>query len=220
MAQSPPPELQALGSLPMCIAVDKSGSTVGTTIETELSVIRQLCHLRNDPNQRPVTLLPWCDEARDPIALHDSNMERKLRGLSAGGGTDPSVLYKSDACLGALRASGIWVLMTDGKIFNNLVENFATRTTEVGLHNKASIVVVFGDASRGRPATCDISVGIAIYAVVPNCLFLFHDIPSGIVRIMQAKGRFKKLLPVRDQQRPKLVVTLYTAWAELPRTSY
>jgi hypothetical protein len=110
--------------------------------------------------------------------------------------------------------------MTDGKIYDTLVENFATRTTEVGLHNKASIVIVFGDASLGRPATCDISVGIAIYAVVPDCLFLFHDIPTGIVRTMQAKGRFKQLLPVTAQQRPKLVVTMYTAWAELARTSY
>jgi hypothetical protein len=144
------------------------------------------------------------------------------QNLDAGGGTDPAVLYKSEACLEALRASGIWILMTDGKIYDSLVENFATRTAEVGLHNKACIVIVFGDASQGRPATCDISVGIAIYAVVPDCLFLFHDIPTGLVRIMQAKGRFKKLLPlVAGRERPtKLIVSQYTAWAELPRTSY
>lgn len=218
---SPAPGIQKLDTVPLCIAVDRSGSTIGTTIRTELNVVRELCHLRNDLNQSPVKLLPWCDVAYAPITLHD-NRTPMQQNLDAGGGTDPAVLYKSEACLEALRASGIWILMTDGKIYDSLVENFATRTAEVGLHNKACIVIVFGDASQGRPATCDISVGIAIYAVVPDCLFLFHDIPTGLVRIMQAKGRFKKLLPlVAGRERPtKLIVSQYTAWAELPRTSY
>ncbi|PMD22290.1 hypothetical protein NA56DRAFT_644986 [Hyaloscypha hepaticicola] len=205
----------------MCIAVDRSGSTIGTTIKTECNVVRELCHLRRDLNQSPVKLLPWCDTAYAPITLHDARTGLR-KNLDAGGGTDPAVLFKSEACLEALRAAGIWVLMTDGQIFDSLVENFATRTAEVGLHNKACIVIVFGDASSGRPATCDISVGIAIYAVVPDCLFLFHDIPTGIVRIMQAKGRLRKLLPFVAGlgRRIKLVVSQYTAWAELPRTSY
>jgi hypothetical protein len=71
----------------MCIAVDKSGSTIGATIKTELNVVRQLCHLRHDPNQRPVTLLPWCAEAYDPIVLHEGGV-RGLSGVLAGGDTD------------------------------------------------------------------------------------------------------------------------------------
>ncbi|KAI9766552.1 MAG: hypothetical protein M1840_006510 [Geoglossum simile] len=105
------------------------------------------------------------------------------------------IRHELDAALDALRAAGIWVLMTDGQIRDNLVENFAARTSEVGVHNKPCIIVVFGDVTSGRPAACDISVGIAIYAVVPDCIFLFHDIPTGVVRILQAKGRFKQLLP-------------------------
>lgn len=201
----------------MCIAVDRSGSTFGITIKTELDVVEEICSLRHDENHRPVTLLPWCDAAYSPVLLPDGGVKHGLKGIIADGGTDPGVLYKSDAVLDVLRAAGIWVLMTDGQIRDNLVENFATKTSEVGLHNKPCIIVVFGDVTSGRPAACDISVGIAIYAVVPDCIFLFHDISTGVVRILQAKGRFKQLLP---EGQVRLVVSQYTAWAELPRISY
>jgi hypothetical protein len=201
----------------MCIAVDRSGSTFGITIKTELDVVEQICYLRNDENHLPVTLLPWCDKAYRPVLLPDGGVKHGLKGIIADGGTDPAVLYKSDAALDALRAAGIWVLMTDGQIRDNLVENFATKTSEVGLHNKPCVIVVFGNVTSGRPAACDISVGIVIYAVVPDCIFLFHDIPTGVVRILQAKGRFKQLLP---KGQVRLVVSQYTAWAELPRISY
>lgn len=201
----------------MCIAVDRSGSTFGITIKTELDVVEQICHLQHDENHRPVTLLPWCDQADRPIVLPEGDVNRKLRGIKADGGTDPAVLYKSEATLEALRAAGFWVLMTDGQIRDNLVENFATKTTSVGLHNRPCVIVVFGDVRSGRPAACDISVGVAIYAVVPDCIFLFHDVTTGVVRILQAKGRFKQLLP---KGQVRLVVSQYTAWAELPRVSY
>ena len=201
----------------MSIAVDCSGSTYGGTLTKEIRVIQELQKLRKDPNYRPVVVLPWCDRAYDPITFEKSH---DLRHIESGGGTHPSVLYKSEHSLNALQESGIWVLMTDGQIHDNLVEEFATQTADVGLHNKATIIIVFGETTQGRPAACDISVGIAIYAVVPDCLFLFHDTSTGIVRIMQAKGRFKQLIPVTGQQRPKLIINQYTGWAELPRTSY
>jgi hypothetical protein len=58
------------------------------------------------------------------------------------------------------------------------------KTAEVGLHNKPCVIIVFDDASRGRPAAYNISVGIAAFVVVPDCLFLFHDILTGHVRVM------------------------------------
>lgn len=202
----------------MCIALDKSGSTYGPTIAAELSVVKQLCRHRQESNNAPVKVLPWCHRAYPPITF--SNSHAAWGDIGSGGGTDPSVLYESMSCLAALRSAGLWVLMTDGKIFDSLVEKFAAQTAEVGVHNKPCIIVVFGDAGQGRPATCNISVGIAVYAVAPDCLFLFHDIPTGIVRIMQAKGKFKELLPLSGDERIKLVMSGYTTWAELPRVSY
>jgi hypothetical protein len=217
MAESTTPKFHKIGSLPMCIAVDRSGSTFGATIKAEVDVVEQICHLRHDEKHQPVKLLPWCDVAYSPVSLPDGGVKRGLKGLRADGGTDPAVLYDSDESLRELRAAGIWVLMTDGQIRDTLVENFATKTSEVGIHNKPCIIVVFGDVRSGRPAACDISVGVAIYGVVPDCIFLFHDVPTGIVRILQAKGRFKQLLP---KVLVWLVVSQYTAWAELPRISY
>ncbi|KAK4197910.1 hypothetical protein QBC40DRAFT_99072 [Triangularia verruculosa] len=218
---SAPSELRRLGSLPMCIAIDKSGSTYGATLAAELNVARELAALRQDPDASPAKLLPWSDEAYEPIEMDSNSAQKQNFNFGSGGGTDPSSLYSFNRCLEALQSAGIWVLMTDGQIYDNLVEKFAAQTTEVGIHNKPCVIVVFGDTSRARPGACDISVGICVYAVVPDCLFLFHDVPSGIVRIMQAKGKFKELLPLTsDGDRVKLVVAPYTVWAELPRVAY
>ncbi|KAH8890698.1 hypothetical protein GQ53DRAFT_747403 [Thozetella sp. PMI_491] len=113
--------------------------------------------------------------------------------------------------------------MTDGKIENKLVEKFATETLDMAIHSKPCVIIVFGDSSYGRPAACNISVGIAVFANVPHCLLLFHDIPTGIVRILQAKGNFHGLLPLAaagSDERIKLRVSQYTAWPELPRIAY
>ncbi|RYP74482.1 hypothetical protein DL771_002956 [Monosporascus sp. 5C6A] len=219
MAQSSKqPSQRVLGSLPMAIALDKSGSTYGRTLEVEVQVVQQLCKLRLPNNKNPIHLLPWCGEALDPIQLPDNT--QAMMKLTGEGSTDPSVLYTSDNCLKTLEASGVWFLLTDGEIYDSLVENFAVKIVQVGHHSKPCVIIVFGDTSRGRPAACNISVGIAVYAAVPDCLFLFHDIPTGIVRAMQAKGKFKELLPAVGNERVQPVVTKYTAWAELPRISY
>ena len=75
------------------------------------------------------------------------------------------------------------------------MEKFANQTTELGLHNKPCIIVVFGDTSAVRRAACNISTGISVYAVIHNCLLLFRDIPTGVVRAMRAKAARKRLLP-------------------------
>ncbi|KAL9574075.1 hypothetical protein ACKAV7_001851 [Fusarium commune] len=219
-------DFHEIGSMPMCIALDKSGSTYGATIAAELDVVHQFCTFRQaqqhaDSNSAFIQVLPWCHTALEPVIFPNSYEAR--RRIGSGGGTDPSSLYQSPTCLASLRSAGIWVLMTDGQIENKLVEKFAKETLEMSIHSKPCVIIVFGDSSYGRPAACDISVGIAVYANVPHCLLLFHDIPTGIVRILQAKGNFQGLLPlsaVGSSERIKLRVNQYTAWPELPRVAY
>ncbi|KAF4943730.1 hypothetical protein FGADI_13201 [Fusarium gaditjirri] len=219
-------DFHEIGSMPMCIALDKSGSTFGATIAAELDVVHQFCTFRQaqqqaDSNSAVIQVLPWCHTALEPVIFPNSYEAR--RRIGSGGGTDPSSLYQSPTCLASLRSAGIWVLMTDGQIENKLVEKFAKETLEMSIHSKPCVIIVFGDSSYGRPAACDISVGIAVYANVPHCLLLFHDIPTGIVRILQAKGNFQGLLPlsaVGSNERIKLRVNQYTAWPELPRIAY
>ncbi|KAI9766512.1 MAG: hypothetical protein M1840_006469 [Geoglossum simile] len=211
-------ELQSLGSVPICVAVDRSGSTYGTTLETEIAVVQDICRLRSPASKHPIRLLPWCDKTLAPISLPEGTAE--MQSLQGSGGTNPSVLYSSTACLQALQESGIWFLLTDGQIYDNLVEDFALKTAKAGLHNKACVIIVFDHSTSGPPSSCNISVGIAAYAVAPDCLFLFHDIPTGIVKIMQAKGRFKELLPMENQEHVQPLLNKYTTWADLPRVSY
>jgi hypothetical protein len=202
----------------MTIAIDKSGSTFGKTLEAEIEAVREICRLRLPSNKRPIPLLPWCNFALEPILLPDNNAG--MMALSSRGGTNPSVLYSSGRCLEALKACGVWFLMTDGQIHDSLVESFALHTAKVKLHNKPCVIIIFDHASFGRPADCNISVGIATFAVVPDCLVLFHDLSTGHVRAMQAKGRFKELLPTDGDGHVQPVVTKFTVWEELPRISY
>ncbi|KAF2659688.1 hypothetical protein K491DRAFT_675420 [Lophiostoma macrostomum CBS 122681] len=212
------PPSQSLGEVPVCVAIDRSGSTYGQVLQVEIGAVQSICSLMSPRNESPVRVLPWCDQVLDPISL--PKQATALQHLTSSGGTDPSVLYSSAACLEALSASGLWFLLTDGEIEDGLVENFALKTAQHGLHGLACIVIVFGSTMRGPPAACNISVGIATYAVSPDCLFLFHDVSTGRLSILQAKGCFKELLPRYEQTYKQPDLSKYTKWADLPLISY
>lgn len=214
---SHPSSLQNLRDLPICVAIDKSGSTWGPTLEQEIGAVKQICSLLSPGNDNPIRLLPWSDEALDPINLPKEST--LMEGLTSDGGTNPSVLF-SGPSLEALKACGLWFLLTDGEVQDGLVQEFALRTAELGLHGLACVVIVFGLNSSGPPETCNISVGIAAYAVAPDCLFLFQDIRTGMLSVMQAKGCFKELLPKSGSSYAQPAINKYTAWAELPRIRY
>ena len=209
--------LQNLGDLPICVAIDKSGSTWGPTLKQEIGAVNQICSLLSPGNDNPIRLLPWSDKALDPINLPKESTS--MENLTSDGGTNPSVLF-SGPSLEALKACGLWFLLTDGEVQDGLVQEFALRTAELGLHGLACVVIVFGLTSSGPPETCNISVGIAAYAVAPDCLFLFQDIQTGMLSVMQAKGCFKELLPKSGSSYAQPIINKYTVWAELPHIRY
>ena len=211
-------EPKPIGDLSICVAIDKSGSTYGETLREEIGAVKKICSLLSPRNENPVRLLPWCDEALPPVFLPKEF--KMMRNLESGGGTNPNVLYSSAESLRALSSCGIWFLLTDGIIEKPLVQDFALATAKWGLHGLACIIVIFGSTLHGPPANCDISVGIATFAVVPDCLFLFQDIPTGSVSILQAKGCFRELLPKSGSSYIPLVLDEHTTWAELPHISY
>jgi len=55
----PESNLQGIGEIPLCIAVDKSGSTWGTTLNQEIEAVQKICRLRSPRNDNPIKLLPW-----------------------------------------------------------------------------------------------------------------------------------------------------------------
>ena len=211
-------EAKPIGDLSICVAIDKSGSTYGHTLKAEIGAVQKICSLLSSRNENPIRLLPWCDVALPPICLpKDSKLMEQLK---SNGGTSPRVLYSSAASLHALSSCGLWFLFTDGEIENSLVQEFAIATAELGLHSLACIIVIFGSTLLEAPANCNISVGLATYAVVPDCLFLFQDISTGSLSILQAKGCFKELLPRSESSYIQPVINIYTSWGELPHISY
>ena len=80
------------------------------------------------------------------------------------------------------------------------------------------MIVCFGSQSLIPPARCNISVGIAIFAVSPHCLFLFHD--GEKLFILQAKGCFNILLPRSGDAYMQPELNDHTAWDDLPSTSF
>jgi hypothetical protein len=207
-----------LGNVRMCVAIDKSGSTYGDTLRAEIQAVQSISSLLSPRNESPIQLLPWCDSAEAPISL--PNESQLMLNLHSGGGTNPSVLYNSRSSVQALNACGLWFLLTDGQIEDALVQDFAVTTAQIGMHGTACVIIVFGSTTAGPPGSCDVSVGVAAYAVSPNCLFLFHDVATGRLSVLQAKGCFKFLVETPGSTSVQPVLNKYTTWAELPHISY
>lgn len=129
-------------------------------------------------------------------------------------GPRPSALTSSIASVNILRECSAWLLFTDGKIGDHEIRDFSRGLCTNGLHGTAGIVVLFG---YQKPVDCNISVGISIFGMAPDCLFLFHDVSSGVVSILQSKGVFNALLP---DGYGVLSLDEHTEWGELPTISY
>ncbi|KXJ85575.1 hypothetical protein Micbo1qcDRAFT_237431 [Microdochium bolleyi] len=183
----------------VAFAVDISGSTHGPTIEWERRFIQRVCtHLSADARPR-ARILPW-DTHADPVLPLEG-----LSSLRSRGGTDPRALLGSPVHRQTLASASLWFLMTDGLISPGVRASFAQQLAAARLHGSSCVAVIFGDASGGGMGNCDISVGVGVFAVVPDCLFLYCNVRDGQLRLLQAKGLFTRLLrpgteqPVFDQ---------------------
>ncbi|CZR68811.1 uncharacterized protein PAC_18711 [Phialocephala subalpina] len=203
-----------LKNLNIIAAVDISGSTAGATLRKEVQAIKGISAFVESASDDSLTVLPWDGHTRSPIPLPKS--EAALSYLASSGGTVPLCIYGNPTYLQALRTSQLWVLMTDGLIGRDEIHNFAQNTTELSLHGIPSIIIVFGYATSLNPANTDTSVGLALYTRSPDSLFLFQDIASDSLFIIQAKGSFKCLLNGNEQPQ----ITEGATWADLPRIQY
>ena len=202
--------------LSICVAIDTSGSTFGGGLRDEVDFLLGIDDMLSPQNRTPITVLPWSDCVGKPVTLVRRAQERP--NLKSRGGTDPAVLYSSVLSLKALSSSQLWFLLTDGKIHNDFVQDFAMKSAQTGIHGIACVVVCFGSQSFIRPARCNISVGIAIFAVSPHCLFLFHD--GEKLFILQAKGCFNILLPRSGDAYVQPELNDHTTWDDLPSTNF
>ncbi|KAF2788334.1 hypothetical protein K505DRAFT_378963 [Melanomma pulvis-pyrius CBS 109.77] len=203
-------EAVRISDVALTLAIDCSGSTSGKVLEEEKRTISGISKLLSQEAQERVVILPWNDEAETPLSLPE------LEELFSSGGTDPTVLIRDLHHRQALANASLWVLITDGEIDEFLVKEFAMGIGDAGIHGTASIVVCVGQTTK-PPARCNISVGKSVFAVVPDCMFLFHDVRTGRVYILGCKGRFHSLIPGSGQSP---VIDNSTTWEDLPQIPY
>ncbi|KAL9127751.1 MAG: hypothetical protein Q9217_003434 [Psora testacea] len=135
---------------------------------------------------------------------------------SKSGGTYPIVLLESDESRKALQTSDLWFLLTDGLIAEKDVQAFAEKITTHGLHSKACVLIVFG-YRPSRPIECNISVGIPVFAMTPDAIFLFHDADTHELLLFQTKGCFSNICGKTNQT---IVLNADTTWSDLPVVAY
>lgn len=189
-------------------AVDISGSTFGPTLAAEMTFVRSVSNLLSPLARLDSKVIPWDDRAHPILSL------ARLNTLEDRGGTDPRVLLADVSHKTALQESSLWFLLTDGLIPEDTRIKFARDVANHGMHGTSCVVVIFGNPSTG-PASCDISVGIGIFSVVPNCAFLFCNETNGSLRVMQTKGTFNILL----KGQPHPVFDSSSRWDSLPQIS-
>lgn len=191
--------------------MDVSGSTSGNILHQEKQAIRAVCStLTGQGLEANSAILPWSHCAFSPVKLN------RIQDLRSRGGTNPAVLLEDQACRSQLQNSDLWFLMTDGMIDEPHVHSFANALPGAGVHGTACVIVLFGSANHS-PFSCNVSVGISVFAVAPHCIFLFHDIRSEKVYVFQAKGCFATLLP---EEKRFAAFGEWTRWTDLVRIDY
>lgn len=188
-------------------AVDVSTSTRGQIIQAEQKLVLELSTILSENSHAAARILPWCGRAGTVTGLD------QLGTLQTEFGTVPSAILDSSAPRTALENSTLWFLITDGQIQKQERERFARLIARHQLHGTACVTVIAGHTSRATPSQYDISVGVSVFAVVPDSLFLFCDVKTGELLVLQSKGVFKSLL--RGASNPLIDDT--TSWSSFPR---
>lgn len=191
-------------------AVDVSGSTQGKVLEEEIHAIKSLCNGLSRDAFTQAEVIPWNDAIQSVIRASE------LHTLLSSGGTDPNTLNVSDDARVALSKCSAWFLLTDGEISPNDVRNFSKGLCGASLHGTPCVIVLFGYKSA-RPSQCNVSVGLSVFSNAADCLFLFHDIDTTQVYILQSKGRFNAILPPGCRE---IMLDTKTLWKDLPTFGY
>lgn len=197
--------------LPLVFAVDVSGSTRGRILDEEKRSINLLMGgLKPAESNTQSRVIPW--DGRCLGVVHP----QQTPFLTPGAGTDPSVVLEDAVARRALQEASLWFLMTDGFIEKPLINKFANAISKTGIHGTASVIILYGYRVQS-PYDCNVSVGLSVFAVAPHCIFLFHDVKSGDLYVLQAKGSFTTLLPEHARFTP---FGPTTRWQDLIRITY
>jgi hypothetical protein len=179
-------------------------------LEQEIDVIKSISENLPSTTKSLCSVIPWDNQVYQPLHLDQVDV------LEDGGGTCPDELLADDQSRELLQKSHLWFLLTDGEISHDRVQAFAKAISTHKLHGKACVLIIFGYRSP-TPIDCNISVGISAFSVVPDCIFLFHDVESHDLFVLQTKGCFN---PMNSAKNRNLILDEHTVWEDLPLTSY
>ena len=191
-------------------AVDISGSTEGRVLGEEKETIKTLCGGLSRDASRYADIIPWNHDVQK-LARAD-----EIDNLTSVGGTEPSRLIVSPEARTALSKCSAWFLLTDGEISHRETRAFSQGICGTGLHGVPCVVILFG-YKTARPVGCNISVGLSVFSNTADCLFLFHDIDTTQVYILQCKGVFNAVLPPDLHE---LALDARTLWNDVPLFKY
>lgn len=208
--RTPSPGILPYRDATIAFAVDVSYSTSFDILHQEIQAVDRLAHTLSATARDRAHVLPWQSVACQPIPLSS------ITSLHSSGGTNPTVLNSDSRHKHVLQNCSMWFLLTDGEIDTSDVRDFALGIGEEGLHGKACVTILFGHRPL-RPVSCNISVGQAVFAVAPDCAFLFQDVDSKEIFVFQCKGCFRKFLPHTTTE---IVLDYKTSWRDLPQIPY
>ena len=162
-------------------AVDASGSTSGAIMYRQKDSVLSF-HANPDD-----FICKWhhhCYEMRVIDAVADDYFD----GL---GGTRPACILERPEAVDQIKASDIWVLLTDGEIREVEVAELSRLAENVAVTQVPVILLITGGRSREYART-NLSVGISFFAGAREALILFKDM-DGSLYVIDAKGPFEPL---------------------------
>jgi len=172
----------------LVFAFDRTENTEDRTLPSEKKFIRQVLNAHRNPDS--ARFAAW----GDGVSIFSVGLDT----LQPNGDSEPSVLLDSTAVKNLIFSSSLWFMMTDARLMRAALEEFAKKLLESGIQGVSCVAVIFGDGNF-PPFLVDISVGIPMFALCRDHLFLFCDKNTGCVRILQTKGIFNALLSEKYQ---------------------
>lgn len=163
-------------------AVDGSGSTSGRILQVEKKFT---CRFHEAHKNDGDLVSQWGSSCNDPSA------DFSHRWYSSLGGTSPQEILRNKKALDAIHQSNVWLLVTDGEVWESDVHELARSAGEKGVFSVPIVFVIVG-SKHHAPSATDISVGISFVTQVQNALILFKDL-DGVLYLISAKGCFAPL---------------------------
>lgn len=165
-------------------AVDDSGSTAGTILRRERAFVDRFQSSHANPGD---SISLWGTSCDAPTKKFET-----IKWGSRHGGTQPGQILYCQPALDAIRSSDVWLLLTDGEIWEDDVHRLATLAQDQQVLNVPLIFVITGTPGK-TPMDTNISVGISFFASSQDTLILFKETGTGMIYVIAGKGCFAAL---------------------------